>query len=793
MAVPAMFAHPVFPRLAQTNRYHPLYEITDEYQPEIHSLCSYCNGYCLKGQAGAHAIRCQARLEYTAQLDLDHGQRCSHGYHGKKGKAYSSPVRYGKKGKGEIRHHELSHAGLHWTKDGHPRDTLPPTLYSHEDGTGSSAHSDISSLHGPNTAAAAYATAQAHAQEQSSSSRHTAQFPPVQTSMETVHSRSGLNGNANAFNPLHGAHSPPLRTGHELSPPLRAGPRGPRGPHGASSHPTGLLEGNGQWDGNGDWDDDGPVQAAHNQPPPYQPWALTIQVPPFEEKYDGLMLPNWRGKIYFEDDQLRERVPYEPLIDVDEPKSARDLKGSIQWPAVAKYKDFRSWCSTYVALLRTLFKNPGNKLVPQWWSQLHIPDLLSYQTTEDQKRLASNFINTKPGYEMSLSVSNFLLSVCLHWPTKLKSNYLDIHAYIAAYVKPGLHLMSSLSQLVRVAQDAGVEIILEDPLHACMFAQKIGVPDIVLDECRRLKPLTYHPSLEEIKKAIVNIECARSQRHTKQPDLLTVAPAVPMISVDKKAEDLVSYHVQIGPEANFVEMDAFVTDLTKDILDIKEPLIQSCILNLRTVGSYQWNPRRKNDTSNEDKRPGFPNPANRSTFRSVRENFRRNPKGGRKKGKGKKGSKGKRGRKGLQARIVDIDDRTEEEEYEGYEDEEEWFYDLYDSHDEPDESISAQQVDLAYDPCCIETYYTFLAMAQRCFACGKPGHRSNECTAPEQLCWSCGQTGHTRSECTVPEAERVKYDQKMRASLKQAKAMIAHIETHIDTEEDEVDKELVDF
>ena len=38
-----------------------------------------------------------------------------------------------------------------------------------------------------------------------------------------------------------------------------------------------------------------------------------------------------------------------------------------------------------------------------------------------------------------------------------------------------------------------------------------------------------------------------------------------------------------------------------------------------------------------------------------------------------------------------------------------------------------------------------------CFKCGKPGHKSNLCTAEVKRCFCCGKTGHVVSECMHKE------------------------------------------
>ncbi|MCJ1453840.1 hypothetical protein MMC28_004189 [Mycoblastus sanguinarius] len=59
----------------------------------------------------------------------------------------------------------------------------------------------------------------------------------------------------------------------------------------------------------------------------------------------------------------------------------------------------------------------------------------------------------------------------------------------------------------------------------------------------------------------------------------------------------------------------------------------------------------------------------------------------------------------------------------------------------------------------VEALQAGLAQAMKCYACGKLGHISRDCTAPNggplnsagKVCYKCGQAGHISRDCTVAD------------------------------------------
>ena len=800
----------------ERNSLFPLYDNNGDFDPAIHSMCPDCRGFCRKAQIGGHVRGCPARLEKKSAEKLEHDQRRSHSYHGNKGKAYSTQVHGADSGSGRKKGSKSKSAERADEKSNKGSDK--EASRSRNFGSGRVGE------RGSETAARAHQ--EAEEQEAASKTEH---FDIGQDS-GSQGSRSTTQGAGAGGNYL-----PPNHNGKKAQEKLDAENRHPKSTQKVVSETVVFTEeglffteeqlnkereekqdyeeedwgeeewGEEEWGDEGwgdeDWDEDphysrtrpskgwGKGKGRYGSgapPPPPTPKAFepTIQEVPHDDVYEGLKMPNWTGLLYYEDDQLRTGVPYEVFKDLDESRSVKDIGKTINWPKIRDYRDMRTWSATYLGLMRMIFKYPGLKLVPQWWTQMHVKELLEVQHKDDQVMLGAHFMNTRPGAEGTMTMSNFLLSVCMNFPEKMRAGFIDIDAFLAVTVKPGKPLVPAMAQLLRVAQDAGVELNLQDPLIWRLIMRKIGIPIPVIQEARRGKGPTHRPSYSEVMYGAQKLKAGYAMASTSDfgKELLTVAPAKMEHIAATRTDDILCYNVEVDQDAAMEEMknefQAFCTGIAEDIEDLPDSTLQACVLNLKTLQSYQYNPaapqKGKGKSSKKEFKPKFRNPRNTSTFRSI---FDRR-KGKRSKfGKGRKGKGKSKNRKRTQAYAAELETEEELDWLEPVQ--EEW--EQEEEHTE--ESIQANLAALVECEEIMEVFYAFLPMSWRCLRCGEPGHQAKECKKDENACWACGKTGHSRLECKASEAEKEAWDKKIRLSLKNVKAMVAHIEEELDQEE----------
>ena len=774
-------------------RIFPLYGLNADYDEKVHSVCSFCCGYMKKAQAGGHARGCLAKKEKeSAQAaEVGHDQHRSHSYHGNKGKAFSTHIhgsdtagsqddqretvqkgeanhewpnraRYSEQGAGRQysgkaaqEYREYGSGKATGKKKGNNR-YMPPSSQPRKGFTTGLMGSGDTPPWFPGEGSERYDPARNDDVEMGSEEGRATDEQTGQPA-EDRRRKSVVTG-------LPAEGSTPL--GGRSEGPIRGAPQDPRGYH----------------DGYDDDYYDPDAGYGGNQDPPECPqsWALTEQNPPHDDYFAGLEMPNWEGLIYFESDQLRTYTNFEVFADVDKPKGNRDIPNKLVWPKLSDYRDMRGWSDAYVNTIRTAWHWPGLKLVPVSWEQAHVRELVEVQSCADKALLSSHFLDFAPGCVKTLTMSNFLLSMAFNWPEKLRSQFHDVDTFLAAHVPAGKPLVAAMNQLRRLASNAGIVILLEDPLHWTLMRRKIGIPAPVLREATRNKGPTYTPSWQEITYAaqtlMANMALVGGSVHDIK-DLLTVAPAKIEISFTKSPQDLVCYNAQIDNE-DLTDpqeaLDAFMIELENEVDQIPCEYMYACVANLKTLKPYQWDPRKPKPDKGDGKGGkrtgkgrfrGFRKPRNDSTFGEVYRNRRSSWR----KSRGKK--KGKGFKKGTQAQYVETDP---------------WDPDTWEDENEEDlEDTEAYLAQFLEEKDLMEVYYTFLPLKLRCLRCGQTGHQAAECQENEGMCWGCGKKGHTRAECKSSEEEKIAWDKKIRSGLKSMKAMLAQVEEELEYDGDD--------
>ena len=185
-------------------------------------------------------------------------------------------------------------------------------------------------------------------------------------------------------------------------------------------------------------------------------------------------------------------------------------------------------------------------------------------------------------------------------------------------------------------------------------------------------------------------------------------------------------------------IDAMICGIETELWDMEDEELMAGVLNLKSIKSWQYNPRRR-----AAKGSGKGKSGGRTTFPGATNGEARlSSYAGLRKGKGKKGSsdaivppkrgKGK-GKRKFGAFEVDFGD------------------------------------ELAVDYFDLDVFFAGLPMRFRCLRCGMCDHQAKDCKKEHGLCWDCGEVGHNRDSCPATDAVKGQWQERVKSSMEKVK------------------------
>ena len=505
-------------------------------------------------------------------------------------------------------------------------------------------------------------------------------------------------------------------------------------------------------------------------------------------RYEG-----FKGRIFFESDAIRVHQWYDMERHIDRPKSNRDRGPTVAWPTVEHCPTVEKFCDRIAIKLAGEFQCPGRKMVSTSDEQEQVRSVINAQSSKYQQELTGEYIHFRN--PETLNWTNLLQALAQVVPTMLGDDTYYLDRFLNCKVPKGKDLRAALCAVRTSAHEAQLDFNTSKPFYFRMLQQKVGIPKALLDECRlsageegRNIPI-YMPTITEMINQL-GLSKARSLQDpaldvfgdvkTEEPRRIGRPPHMTGGTLKTEDDDLLVFEVDLADEnqqevidveqdlvSAETAIDAMICGIETELWDMEDEELMAGVLNLKSIKSWQYNPRRR-----AAKGSGKGKSGGRTTFPGATNGEARlSSYAGLRKGKGKKGSsdatvppkrgKGK-GKRKFGAFEVDFGD------------------------------------ELAVDYFDLDVFFAGLPMRFRCLRCGMCDHQAKDCKKEHGLCWDCGEVGHNRDSCPATDAvkgqwqERVKSSmEKVRGKKEMLKAMLTELQEELDCYEVEAEAMLV--